>query len=129
MKFKTLIIALSTICISTVAFSQPAMPDFSTKKNVNKINILFGPFYKMAHVSYEKPIGKRFSINTTVKARPATSTSLSRFSKVSSSDGSYNPFPKMKLSAVGNVTEFRIYSKKKGALKGFYLSASLATRF
>lgn len=129
MRLKNLLITALLICPCCLMFSQTEQPDFSKKKNVNKVNILFGPFYKMVHVSYEKPIGKRFSINTTVKARPASLTRLSKLGVIKTDGATYNPFPEMKLSALGNITEFRIYSKKKGPLKGFYFGPYLSGVF
>ena len=132
MKLKLLLIPAVILFLGSQAFGQmpsadAGLPGFSQKKNVNKVNILFGPFYKMAHVSYEKPIGKRFSINTTVKVRPPSKIKASNGVKYDSQ--TYNPFGNAKLSAAGNITEFRIYSKKKGPLKGFYFGPYLSAMF
>lgn len=121
---------ICTILISIFTFSAIAQetPSFTEKKNVNKINILTGPIYKFAHVSYEKPIGKRFSINTTVKARPMLGLKKG-FSSVSYSGTTYNPFTDAKFGGAGNITEFRIYGKKKGPLKGFYFGPYTSAMF
>jgi len=92
------------------------------QKQVSKSNVLIGPFFKTIHTGQEMKIGERFSTQTTAKVRPASSFGGKR-GTVEVSDGNgntYNPFTGLKMSSVGNVTEFRIYGKEKGALRGFY---------
>lgn len=95
------------------------IPGFS-QRTITKTNIFMGPFFKTIYTIQEIKVGPRFTINTSVKTRPP---SRYRFGNLGFTvDGStYDPFAGgMKMSGIGNVTEFRIYGKEKGAFNGFY---------
>lgn len=109
MKFFILLIAISAV--STHMFSQ---------RMITKSNVLFGPFLKTIHTIQEVKIGPRISIQTTVKTRPATEFKFFKLGNINMEGTDYEHFGKTKLSAIGNITEFRVYSKKKGAFHGFY---------
>jgi hypothetical protein len=78
-----------------------------------------GPFSRYFGVSQEFKLTERLSVQTMIKFMPATGVS-SKYSGGSYNGTNYNPFTSAKLSAIGNVTELRIYSKNKGAFRGFY---------
>ncbi|MBI3510863.1 MAG: hypothetical protein HY064_09365 [Bacteroidetes bacterium] len=91
-----------------------------SQRNISKVNVLFGPFFKMYHVSQEMKLGDRISVETTVKARPPHSFHSGGLGVINTDSVPYDPFSSMRMFALGNVTEFRIYGKDKGALHGFY---------
>ena len=93
----------------------------SAQKHITKTNLLFGPFFKTAHVVQEMAIGSRFSVVTTMKLRPATQISTGLQNLLNVNDLEYNnPFASSKLSGVGNISEFRIYFKDE-PMRGFYI--------
>jgi hypothetical protein len=111
MKLKTIVlIVFLSICHFTV-FSQMM---------VSKSNVVFGPFFKMINTSQEVKVSPRITTQTTVKTRPATELHFFGLGQINVDGQNYSPFGKTTLSMVGNVTEMRIYSKKKGAFHGFY---------
>jgi hypothetical protein len=116
-----------TIAVSVNAFGQtkdslkldqPSQP--KSKKNVTKTNILFGPLFNTFHVIQEVKLHKRITMQTDVKARPASGLPKQLANSFEIEGQTTNPFADAKVSSFGNVTEFRIYGKEKGALKGFY---------
>lgn len=90
------------------------------RKNISKTNLLFAPLFKTAEVIQERKLSKRITMQTIAKTRIPSSLDGSRFATVNADGTSYNPFGQAKLSGVGNITEFRLYGKKKGAFKGLY---------
>jgi hypothetical protein len=91
------------------------------QKNITKTNLLYGPFFKTYQLAQERQITKRISIQTVVKARPASSLSMpSQFNSVEVEGDEYNPFVNLTMSGIGNTTEIRFYGKDKEALRGFY---------
>jgi len=109
------IIALTIAGASVKAQDSPP----KQKKNVSKTVIFPGPFFRMFGVQQEFAFGKRFSTVTTVKAMPPVKAP-GGFTGGTYDEETYDPFAGAKLSGFGNVTEFRIYGKKKGMLRGFY---------
>ncbi|MDP2385812.1 MAG: hypothetical protein Q8M29_05545 [Bacteroidota bacterium] len=114
---------------STALYSQAGMDSIpgsipkglnSGRKNISKTNLLFGPFFKTVQVIQERKLSKRITTQTIAKTRIPSSFNASRFVKIDANGSSYNPFGSTKLSGIGNITEFRLYGKKKGAFKGFY---------
>jgi len=104
-------IFISLLIITSTGFSQ---------KNVSKASLFPGPFVRVFGVSQERVLGKRMSTQTTVKAMPPVKFPVAGLTSASYEGETYNPFSEAKLSGIGNVTEFRIYGKEKGALRGFY---------
>jgi hypothetical protein len=90
------------------------------QRTITKSNVLFGPFVKTIHTIQEVKVAPRLTIQTTVKTRPATEFRFFNLGSINMEGKEYEHFGKTKLSAVGNVTEFRVYGKKKGAFHGFY---------
>ncbi|MBC7864231.1 MAG: hypothetical protein IAF38_14735 [Bacteroidia bacterium] len=87
---------------------------------MSKSCVFPSPFFKTILTTQERVIGKRFSTVTTVKASPPHRFLGSFLNAFTHGDQTYNPFSSSKLSCIGNITEFRIYGKKKGGLHGFY---------
>jgi len=108
LKFFTLL-ALTGLTTSVVA-----------QRTITKSNALFSPFFKTICTIQEVKVGPRMTVETTVKTRPATNFKFFGLGQVNIDGQDYTPFGKTKLSAVGNVTEWRIYGKEKGAYHGFY---------
>jgi len=92
----------------------------SAQRTISKSNALFGPCFKMINTSQEVKIAPNLTIQTTVRARPASNLRFLGLGTVNVNGQDYQPFGKTQLSAVGNITEFRVYGKKKGAYRGFY---------
>jgi hypothetical protein len=110
MKLKNLTLLALTAC-STLGFAQ---------RTITKSNALFGPFFKTIYTIQEVKITPRMTVETSVKTRPPSNFKFFGLGKVNFDGQDYEPFGKTKLSAVGNVTEWRIYGKEKGAYHGFY---------
>lgn len=110
MKAKHSLLVLMTAC-TTGLFAQ---------MTVSKSNAVFGPFFKMINTSQEVKIAPRLTVQTTVRTRPTTEFSFGRLGTIRFDGQDYTPFGKTTLSCVGNVSEFRIYKKDKGAFHGFY---------
>jgi hypothetical protein len=90
-------------------------------KNISKTNVLLGPFFKQVYVIQERALSKRISVVTSVRTRIPTSFKGGKFGKINTAGhGDYDPFSSMKLSGIGNITEFRLYGKKRGAMHGVY---------
>lgn len=87
---------------------------------VSKSNAVFGPFFKTIGTSQEVKISRRMTSQTTVKTRPASNFKFFGLGTVNFDGQDYSPFGNTRLSAIGNVTELRIYGKEKGAFHGFY---------
>ncbi len=109
LKYYTLLLALAGCSITGLS-----------QRTITKTNLVFGPFLKTIHTIQEVKIAPRLTIQTTVKTRPATSFDLFNLGTINMEGTAYEHFGKTKLSAVGNVTEFRVYGKEKGAFHGFY---------
>lgn len=99
------------------------------QRQVSKSNVLFGPFFKSIRTSQEIKIAPRLTTQTTAKVRPASTFRGFGIGKVEVEGQAYNPFSNTKLSTVGNSTEFRIYSRKKGAMRGFYFGPYFSYTF
>lgn len=104
-------IVLALAGLTTSAFAQ---------RTITKSNALFSPFFKTICTIQEVKVAPRLTIETTVKTRPATKFKLFGLGNVNIEGVDYQPFGNTRLSAVGNVTEFRVYGKDKGAYHGFY---------
>jgi hypothetical protein len=113
---------LSTVLCFGLAISAMAQG----KKNISKINLLPGPVFHTFGVSQEFKLAERISIQTMVKLYPPMK--VSKIPTSGTYDGTtYNPFTSAKLFGIGNITEFRIYGKEKGAFRGFYWGPYFAT--
>jgi hypothetical protein len=99
----------------------PDPKSFFKVKNISKSNVLLGPFFKNVYAIQERVLTDRITVVTSVRTRIPTSFKGGKFGKINTRDnGSYNPFASAKLSGIGNITEFRLYGKKRGALHGVY---------
>jgi hypothetical protein len=100
------------------------MPDpksFFKVKNISKSNVLLGPFFKQVYAIQERALSDRISVVTSVRTRIPTQFKGGKFGKINTAgNGDYNPFASSKLSGIGNITEFRLYGKKRGAMHGVY---------
>lgn len=92
----------------------------SAQKNASKINLLPGPAFFMFGVSQEVKIAERLTMQTCVKYMPSVKFPGAKYMEASYKDQTANPFADSKITAFGNVTEFRIYGKEKKAFNGFY---------
>jgi hypothetical protein len=103
----------------------------SAQKNVSKTGIFPGPLFRMFSTSQERKLGKRITTVTTLKAMPPVKFKGGPLSLITHGDQTYNPFANAKLSAVGNITEFRIYKKKeeREAPKGLYFGPYFSYTF
>lgn len=90
------------------------------QRMATKTNILFGPFVKSVRTIQEIKTGPRFTTQTTVKVRPGGVMNLEKTGSVYIFDQQFKAASLPRGGGGGNVTEFRIYSKKKGAMRGFY---------
>jgi hypothetical protein len=109
---RTLVCCALALCLSGTALAQG-------KRNISKINLLPGPLLHTFGVSQEFKLAERISIQTMVKLYPPMK--VSKIPTSGTYDGTtYNPFTSAKLFGIGNITEFRIYGKEKGAFRGFY---------
>jgi hypothetical protein len=115
---KSTTISFSKI-IALFLFSVLNLPSFS-QMMVSKGNVLLGPLFKVISTSQEVKVSPRVTTQTTVRIRPAAEFGFFGLGKIKVDGETYNPFGKTELSAAGNITEMRIYSKKKGAFHGFY---------
>ncbi len=100
---KIAILLLATLWLSGTAWAQ---------ENVAKLGLT--PFlFGNTNLNYERAIGERFSINAKLGfGIPSNNVPLTGSSGGQISDGRYRAFEA--------TPELRIYSKKKGALRGFY---------
>ncbi|HTL81810.1 MAG TPA: hypothetical protein VL651_08915 [Bacteroidia bacterium] len=87
---------------------------------ISKTNALFAPMFKMINTTQEVKLGKRLTTSTTVRTRPASNLNFFGLGTINVEGQNYTPFGRSKLSAIGNITELRIYGAKKGAFHGFY---------
>lgn len=99
------------------------------QRQVSKSNVLFGPFFKSIRTSQEVKVAPRLTTQTTAKVRPASTFHGFGAGRVEVEGQAYNPFSNTKLSTAGNSTEFRIYSRKKGAMRGFYFGPYFSYTF
>jgi hypothetical protein len=90
------------------------------QRMITKSNVLFGPFVRTIHTIQEVKVAPRLTVQTTVKTRLPTEFRFFNLGSINMEGRAYEHFGKTKLSAVGNVTEFRVYGKEKGAFHGFY---------
>src|ERR1044071_3580035 len=111
MKLKIFSLLVASAALSTTGFAQ---------LTITKSNILFGPMVKTIHTIQEVRVAPRLTMQTTVKTRPASNFGFFNLGSINMEGKEYEHFGSTKLSAAGNVTEFRVYSKKKGAFHGFY---------
>lgn len=111
MKSKTIALIIIFFACVASAFSQ---------RTITKSNVFMGPFFKTIYTTQEVKIVGRFTINTSVKTRPPLRYGFGLGGvRVAGSD--YDPFAGgLKMSGIGNITEFRFYGKEKGAFNGFY---------
>jgi hypothetical protein len=115
---KTLLSSAFVVCLGFSALSQG-------KRNITKINLAPGPLTRYFGISQEFKLSERLSVQTMIKFMPKTSVS-SKYAGGSYDGTTYNPFSSAKLSAIGNVTELRIYGKNKGTFRGFYFGPYLS---
>lgn len=131
MKLKNYFLPLLSFVFATTVYGQTNMSDpkadipdpksFFKVKNISKTNVFPGPFSKNVYAIQERVLTDRITVVTSVRTRIPTSFRGGSFGKINTADnGSYNPFATAKLSGIGNITEFRLYGKKKGALHGVY---------
>lgn len=111
MKNKTIITLLAIFSLSSTVIAQ---------RTISKSNALFGPMFKTIGTSQEVKIAPRLTTQTTIRTRPASNFRLFGLGNINFEGKEYTPFGNTRLSGVGNITEFRIYGKEKGAFHGFY---------
>ncbi|TND09397.1 MAG: hypothetical protein FD123_1203 [Bacteroidetes bacterium] len=116
MKSKKITLALFLAGLCVPVFSQ---------KTISKSNALFGPMFKTIYTIQEVKIAPRITLQTSVKTRPASNFKFFGLGAVNVEGKDYQPFGETKLSAVGNVTEMRVFGKEKGAYHGFYFGPYL----
>jgi hypothetical protein len=120
MKSKTAIALFALITFSSTVFAQ---------RMVTKTNILFGPVFKSIRTIQEVKTGPRTTTQTTVKVSPTSPLAFGHIGSVYVFGNRCNGLIYPKLGAGGNITEFRIYSKKKGAMHGFYFGPYSSVSF
>ncbi|HLG03267.1 MAG TPA: hypothetical protein VI731_06705 [Bacteroidia bacterium] len=91
-----------------------------SQRMISKSQVLLGPMFKMVNTSQEIKIAPRVTIQTTIRTRIPSEFKFLRLGTLRFEDKNYVPFGKTKLGGIGNITEFRWYSKKKEAFRGFY---------
>ena len=111
MKKRTAVSAFLLLMIVAPAVAQ---------RTITKTNLLLGPLFKTIYTTQEVKVGPRITIQTSVKTRPPARYKFGLGAvRVDGTD--YNPFDGgLKMSGAGNITEFRVYGKEKGAFNGFY---------
>jgi hypothetical protein len=90
------------------------------QKNASKASFFPESKYNMFGFAQERALSKRISVQTTFKFMPETKIEEAKYAAGSFKTEGSNPFSDTKVNAFGNVTELRIYSKKRGAMRGVY---------
>lgn len=94
-------------------------------KNIIKTNLLGIPL-RNYHIEYERVLSKRFSVNLGYRNMPAGKLPLGKtiYDELAQNDPeTYNSLIGMKLSNQAFTPEIRFYTGRKGAGRGFYISA------
>ncbi|HLP11343.1 MAG TPA: DUF3575 domain-containing protein [Flavobacteriales bacterium] len=105
-------IALALLLAGTVSLGH-------AQKNITKTNILFGPLYRTAHVGQERLLFGKISVNTIVKIMAPLTVPKILTNKFEVDGLEENPFLSSKLTAIGNITQFRYYRKEN--MRGLYI--------
>jgi hypothetical protein len=90
------------------------------QKNVSKATFFPESAYRLYGFAQERAVSKRASLQATFRFMPLTQIAEAKYAAGSYKSESGNPFSETKVSALGTVTELRVYGKKKEALRGFY---------
>jgi hypothetical protein len=91
-----------------------------SQRTISKSNVMFAPLFKFINTVQEVKISPRLTIETTVRTRPPSKFKFFGLGAIKIDGQDYQPFGETKLSAIGNITEFRVYGKEKLAFHGFY---------